>query len=189
MSLFGARELGDVACETDSRDGLLVAADGYIVEVLVGSRPAEQGELGDVYVTDLNNLCMPFIRYKTGDRAVPLGPDAGFPNARGLPRIGQIQGRKGGVVRGVDGACVPLSFFSALLAEYDYAVRRFSVTELGGGGGITLGIQRAARFSEQTLEDVKTRIRERLGQTAAIEIVLSEDETTVEVPSRVYQTS
>ncbi len=162
FSLYRSGEFADLACETDAHEGLLVAAEGYIVELLVNGRPARPGEQGELFVTDLNNHCMPFIRYATGDRAVVMGPDTSFPNARGLPRIGLVSGRPGGTVSGLNGARVPLGFFSALFAQYGYAVRRFRLVprspEL-----LELHLEKAPRYSESTLDELRAKIRERLG--------------------------
>ena len=46
-----------------------VVAEGYIVEILRDGEPARPGEIGEVVITDLNNYCMPFIRYRIGDLA------------------------------------------------------------------------------------------------------------------------
>ena len=162
FSLYRSGEFGDVACEGDAHEGMLVAAEGYVVEVLVNGRPARLGEEGELFVTDLNNRCMPFLRYATGDRAVAMGPDTSFPNARGLPRIGMVSGRVGGTVSGAEGARVPLGYFSALFAQYGYAIRRFRVAQRSPAA-LDLYIQKAARYSESTLDEVKAKIRERLG--------------------------
>jgi phenylacetate-CoA ligase len=169
FDLYRTGELGEVACEVAADGGLFVAAEGYIVEVLVGDRPARLGEQGDVYVTDLSNRCMPLIRYATGDRAVALGPDATVPNARGLPRIGKLVGRRATWFQGLDGARVPASFFSALFSEYAFAVRRFRVEE-AGPGALGLRLIKAPRYSDATLEEMSSRIRERLGSSLRIDV-------------------
>jgi phenylacetate-CoA ligase len=173
FDLYRSGEFAEVACETDARDGLVIAGEGYIVELLVDGRPARLGEQGELFITDLNNRCMPFIRYATGDRAVALGPDKAEPHPRGLPRISQLQSRPGAIFNGVDGARVPSGFFSALFAEYGYAVRRFRVAERAPSG-ISLRIEKAPRYAESTLETIKTRIRERLGEALEIDVVFDE---------------
>ena len=105
---------------------------------------------------------MPFIRYATGDQAVVMGPDTSFPNARGLPRIGFVSGRLGGTVSGLDGARVPLGFFSALFAQYGYAVRHFRVVSRSPES-LDLHLERARRYSGATLDELCVKIRERLG--------------------------
>jgi phenylacetate-CoA ligase len=162
LDLYRSGEFGDIACEAEPGSGHLVAAEGYVVEVLVNGRPAAPGESGELFVTDLSNLCMPFIRYATGDRAVLLGSDTSFPNSRGLPRLGKLVGRRPAIIQGAGDARVPSGFFSALLSEYGYAVSRFSVS--AEPGGLRLRVQKAPRYSDQTLEEIKGRIVERLGQ-------------------------
>jgi phenylacetate-CoA ligase len=161
LDLFRSGEFGDIACEAEPGAGYLVAAEGYVVEVLVDGRPAAPGEEGELFVTDLTNLCMPFIRYATGDRAVALGPDASFPNARGLPRLGKLVGRLPTIIQGAGDARASSGFFSALLSQYGYAIGRFSVAPRPGG--LELQIEKAPRYSDQTLEEIKGRIHERLG--------------------------
>jgi len=176
LDLYRTGEFGDIACEAEPGGGHVVAAEGYVVEVLINGRAAAPGEEGDVFVTDLNNLCMPFIRYATGDRAVALGPDASFPNARGLPRLGKLAGRPPLLIQGEGEARVSGGFFSALLSEYGYAVGRFAVAP--SRGGVQLRIEKAPRYSDQTLEEIKKRIHERLGN---IEIHVVLEEPPVEV--------
>jgi predicted metal-dependent hydrolase len=67
---------------------------------------------------------------------------------------------------------VPLGYFHALFAQYGYAVRRFRVAP-GPAGSLELTLQKAPRYSEATLDEVKAKIRERLG---AIEIAVHFEE-------------
>jgi len=161
LDLYRSGEFGEIACEAEPGNGHLVAAEGYVVEILVDGRPAAPGEVGELFITDLSNLCMPFIRYATGDRAIALGADSSFPNARGLPRLGKLVGRPLVIVQGAGDARVSGGFFSALLSQYGYAVSRFAVTPRAGG--LELRIQKAPRYSDRTLEEITGRILERLG--------------------------
>lgn len=173
FNLYRSGEFSEIACETDAHDGLLVASEGYIVELLVDGRPARVGEHGEIHVTDLNNRCMPFIRYATGDRAVSLGPDDAQPHPRGLFRLEKLQTRQSKIFSGLDGARVPSGFFSALFAEYGYAVRAFRVRE-SSPAGLHLTLEKAPRYSESTLETVKARIKERLGAAFSIQVTFEE---------------
>lgn len=175
FDLYRSGEFGEVACEGEPGGGHLVAAEGYVIEILVDGRPALPGEVGEIFITDLSNLCMPFIRYATGDRAVALPADTSFPNARGLPRLGKLVGRPLVIVQGAGTARVSGGFFSALLSEYGYAVRRFAVTPRAGG--LELRIEKAPRYSDQTLDEITRRIRERLGE---IDIQLTSEESPPE---------
>jgi phenylacetate-CoA ligase len=173
FDMYRTGEFGEIASETDQHDGLLVAAEGYIVEVLVNGRPAQAGEEGELFITDLNNRCMPFIRYATGDRAIALPPGSGEPHPRGLLRLRSLRSRSGALISGANGERVPSGFFSALFAEYGFAVRRFSIAQRAPGS-LELRLEKAPRYSESTLELIKARVRERLGEDLRIEVGFDE---------------
>jgi phenylacetate-CoA ligase len=171
---YGAREFSGVAYESDAHNGHLVVAEGYIVEILVDGRPAEPGEVGEVVITDLNNYCMPFIRYRIGDLAEAV--DNGEPSAcgRGLPRIGAIQGRVQSIIQGTDGHFVPGTFFAHLLKEYDYAIKRFQVVqeELGC---IKMYVVKSARYSDDTMDEIKAQIKRHLGAGLRIDLEFTDN--------------
>src|SRR5262249_6225114 len=97
------------------------------VEVLGDDgNPTPEGEEGNVVVTDLYNYGMPFIRYRTGDRAV-AGPGP-CPCGRGLPLLQRVVGRRLDVLHTPDGRRVPGEFFPHLLKDFP-AVRRFQVIQ------------------------------------------------------------
>ncbi|MBF0510745.1 MAG: phenylacetate--CoA ligase family protein [Candidatus Omnitrophica bacterium] len=65
---YGAMEISGLACALAPHDEYMkVVADGLLLEVLDNELASESGQ-GDLLVTDLNNTCMPFIRYRLGDR-------------------------------------------------------------------------------------------------------------------------
>src|SRR6516225_5053080 len=80
---YGSREFSGIAYESQGHDGHLVVAENYIVEILKEGRPAKPGELGEVVITDLNNRCMPLIRYRVGDLAVAIDNTVPSPCGRG----------------------------------------------------------------------------------------------------------
>ena len=63
---YGCGELGTIAHECPA--GKLHTSDGnMIVEILDGDRPCRPGEKGEIVVTELNNLALPLVRYRSGD--------------------------------------------------------------------------------------------------------------------------
>jgi len=87
---YGCSELEVMAHECP-RGGIHVNAFDHVIEVDVASDdPANAG--GDVLATDLNNLLMPLVRYRVGDRIVL--DDGGCACGRhGLPLLRSIEGR------------------------------------------------------------------------------------------------
>ncbi len=70
VNQYGSREVGVIASECLEKDGLHVFPVNNYVEILDDNlRPCKPGDMGDVYVTNLNNYSMPMIRYRIGDTA------------------------------------------------------------------------------------------------------------------------
>jgi phenylacetate-CoA ligase len=164
---YGSREFSGIAYECGHGSGHHVVAEGYIVEILVGGRPARPGELGEVVVTDLNNYVMPLIRYRLGDLAYAADDDRPCPCGRGLPRIGAVEGRVQSIVLGPNGVAMPGSFFLHTLKDYGYAVARFQI-EQTGPGAITFRYVPAPRFHPEVLEEIFGIFRKYLGEPIRI---------------------
>ncbi len=65
---YGSREIGTVAAQLTPDSAMVICEPSYIIEVVDQQRkPVEAGMLGELVVTDLFNLAMPLIRYRTGD--------------------------------------------------------------------------------------------------------------------------
>jgi phenylacetate-CoA ligase len=64
---YGCSEMGFIACDCEGHEGLHVFMDLYHVEVCRNGKLVEPGELGKLYITDLTNRAMPWIRYEVGD--------------------------------------------------------------------------------------------------------------------------
>ncbi|MFZ6014700.1 MAG: hypothetical protein ACOYXT_30455 [Bacteroidota bacterium] len=59
-------ELGWLALEC-AQGQLHINNKSYYIELIAQGKPVEPGELGELYVTTLDNGCTPKLRYKTGD--------------------------------------------------------------------------------------------------------------------------
>lgn len=124
---YGARDAGFVAHECP-HGRMHMTADSLLVELLDPHHdaPAEAGKVGEVVVTHLDARGMPFIRYRTGDLAVP-DPRA-CPCGRGLPLLATIEGRRSDLLRRADGGSAhALSVIYVLRDEP--AVRRFRIVQ------------------------------------------------------------
>jgi phenylacetate-CoA ligase len=87
---YGSRELSIVAHECPEHRGLHLFSDLFHIELITGDGSAAgPGECGEIVVTDLNNLYMPLIRFRTGDFAVH-GLSA-CPCGRTLPLIDRVE--------------------------------------------------------------------------------------------------
>ncbi|MFX0201503.1 MAG: phenylacetate--CoA ligase family protein [Candidatus Hodarchaeota archaeon] len=64
---YGCSEMGFVASDCEKHEGLHLFMDLYYVEICRDGKVVAPGELGRLYVTDLENRAMPWIRYDIGD--------------------------------------------------------------------------------------------------------------------------
>ncbi len=102
---YGCEEVGLIACECESHNGLHLNADHLIVEFLrEDGTEAGPGEEGQIVVTDLINHGMPLIRYQVGDIGVPSARSC--PCGRGLPLMERVTGRRADFLKRVDGSLV-----------------------------------------------------------------------------------
>jgi len=162
---YGAREFSGIAHECDAHAGYHVNAESYIVEVVRDGRPAADGEIGEVLVTDLNNRCVPLIRYRLGDLAVATSRRC--PCGRGLPLLERVIGRVQGVVLGTNGRYVPATFFAHFFKEYEYAVLRYQVVQESRDRA-DLRIVRKSRFTHTTEAEIRRALAEVLGADMTI---------------------
>jgi phenylacetate-CoA ligase len=167
---YGSREFSGIAYECDAHEGHHVMAESYIVEILKDGRPAAPGEVGEVVITDLNNLCLPFIRYRVGDLAEAMDETKACPCGRGLPRVGRIEGRVQSLVIGAHGRVMPGTFFSHLFKDYDYLVRQYQVVQ-EERGAIVLKVVKGSRFAPELFErEILSVLRQYLGEETRIDV-------------------
>jgi phenylacetate-CoA ligase len=158
---YGSREFADVACECSKREGLHIMNDLYVVEVIHESgRPAEDGEAGELVVTDLSNHYMPFIRYRTGDLAVPSGRSCSC--GRGMPMLERIDGRTFDVIKTPSGKSVG-GFFWTHLSRSVPGIRSFQV-EQNEIGKVIFRIVPDPDWKQEHTKVLKEKIRENCGE-------------------------
>lgn len=185
---YGSREFSGIAYECEAHTGHHVVGEGYVVEVLNGGKPCRPGEIGEVVITDLNNYCLPFIRYRIGDLAAAADPAVPCPCGRGLPLIGSIQGRVQSVIIGADGQYVPGTFFAHVFKDFDHAVRQYQVVQ-SAPGAITLRIVPAGRFTAQSQAQILETLQRFLGPRTRIDVELADGIQMVRTGKRLQAVS
>src|SRR3990170_8050993 len=113
FNLYGATEIGVIAAECRTHEGLHVNVDHVILENLDGYKPAEWGSTGTAILTTLNVFTMPFIRYRPGDICTFINNKCSCGSS--FPLISTPQGREEDLVRLPSGRVLsPLPFQSIL---------------------------------------------------------------------------
>ena len=164
---YGCREVGVIASECPAHQGLHIAAEGLLIEIVHGNDPVRPGESGAILVTDLLNLGMPLIRYRIGDMGTwEEGP---CPCGRGLPRLREVAGRVTDFLVGPDGRLVS----GVYLATYVVA-RRPSLGQVQilqeEAGKVRYRIKPGARFQgRDDLDYLQTETRRYLGEETCVD--------------------
>jgi phenylacetate-CoA ligase len=91
FELYGSHECPLIAWQCGRGHGLHVWDPGVVLEVLADGRPARPGERGEVVVTPLHSLAMPFLRYALGD--VVLVGESPCPCGAPFSTLAGVQGR------------------------------------------------------------------------------------------------
>lgn len=108
---YGSREVGGIACSCGEEDKLHLSVWNHYVEILDDTmQPVEDGKIGKVYITTLNNRIMPLIRYEIGD--IASGIEWNHNCAKHpTPLLKGLEGREMSVVFTRDGKIIPGEFF------------------------------------------------------------------------------
>jgi phenylacetate-CoA ligase len=88
---YATMELGLLAWQCRQTRRYHVCSDSVVLEVLRNGSPVGPGEQGEVVVTNLHALHMPFVRYRLED-VVAVGEDS-CPCGQPFPTIQMVQGR------------------------------------------------------------------------------------------------
>jgi phenylacetate-CoA ligase len=130
FDLYATREVGNVAWECSSHQGLHVNDDMLIVELLdENGHEVGAGAEGDVVATYLDGYDYPFIRYRLGDRAVRVEGDC----ACGVrfSRLDQICGRSDSRIHLPSGQWISGLVFQELRTLPDVAAFRIIQEDQG----------------------------------------------------------
>jgi phenylacetate-CoA ligase len=164
---YGSREFSGIAYEAGEANVHYVMGESYIVEVIKNGRPALPGETGEIFITDLNNLSVPFIRYRIGDLAeVPLSTsDRKYP----YMILGSIIGRSQATIVTPSGRWVPASGLLHLLKEYSDCIRHFQFVQ-DQRDSVTFKVVKGEEFDSFRMDLCLTEVSRLLGSD--IEVML-----------------
>jgi phenylacetate-CoA ligase len=166
---YGSREFSGIAYQCAKSRDYHVVSESYIVELLVGGRPALPGEIGEVVITDLNNYSVPLIRYRIGDLAEAVDNSSPCRCGRQQPRIGQIQGRTQAIVYCAGDLWIPGTFFAHFFKDHSATVSMFQIHQKLKGE-FTLRIVKAPGWTDFGMQAVMHDLAQVIGEDTAVKV-------------------
>jgi phenylacetate-CoA ligase len=164
VDIYGLSEVmgPGVSCECRYQDGLHVAEDHFIIEIIDPEtlEPVPDGQWGEVVFTTLTKECSPLIRYRTRDisRIIPGDCACG----RTLRRMDRITGRTDDmlIIRGVN---VFPSQIQQVITAFDEVTSYYQIilTREGPLDHVTLKVETVPEFDFdeiRRIEDLQRRI-------------------------------
>ena len=158
---YGSREVGVIAMECASGSMHINALD-LLVEV---HNPGPDG-VGELLITQLNNLVFPFIRYRTGDLAAIQERSCAC--GRHLPCLTDLRGRASDFITAPDRTLIHGEWFTHLFYEVS-GVALFTFRQVGPRQYV-FDVQRDADFDSAAFHKAMEKAQLRLGADACIEI-------------------
>jgi len=170
LNRYGSREVGLIASECPTQEGLHINAENVLVEIRNGGRDADAGELGEIIVTDLWNYGMPFVRYQMGDVGVRSASACSC--GRGLPLLKEVTGRVSDFIVDTSGGLVHGEYFTHLFYGLT-GIEQFQLIQ-EERERITLKILPSASYQPHVLEPVIAKIKLCLGDAVQVNVQLSD---------------
>ena len=163
-----------IAYECEAHLGLHSCAEHCLLEIVDSyGRPVEGDETGEVVITDLDNVAMPFIRYKNGDLA--RWASGKCPCGRELPLVKEVIGRVSDMIYGAAGQKVHGEFFTHLLEQLEwpakFKVAQYQVVQ-AADRSITWKVVSGVQPGESDIAEMVVYVRDQMGDLAVtVELV------------------
>jgi phenylacetate-CoA ligase len=163
---YGCNEVGSIAYECDHHKKH-ISEERLIVETTDSlGYPCQEGVIGNLTITDIDNFAMPFIRYKNGD--IGILDKTRCECGRGLQTIGSLSGRSQDFLRTLDGNYVPAIFFPNRFKDLkgldQYQIIQTDIDH------ITLKIVKNRFFTHDELADMVGVIKTMIGDGLTVDI-------------------
>ncbi|WP_218599339.1 hypothetical protein [Polaribacter sp. NJDZ03] len=158
IETYGTSEGFLIACQYDLDYLYINSAQVYLELLDEYNRPVEDGEIGNVVVTRLDNSAMPLIRYKIGDLAIKL-PKEEYPLGRKLdyPLLKKVIGRDTDVVILPDNRKLIVHSFTGIF-EYFEEIKQFKVIQYNNSG-ITIEYVKGDNYQIEVLDKILKKLQ------------------------------
>jgi phenylacetate-CoA ligase len=155
ISEYGSAEGMRIASECGKHAGFHVDITRYVIEIIKNRLPAQDNEVGEVLITNLDNYAMPLIRYRIMDAAVSAGGSCMC--GRTFPLVGDFRGRAIDYFHAEDGRIIWLGMFNAALNSESEYINKFQILrEIDNT--ISVNIVPTAKMDEEKIREIGKKI-------------------------------
>lgn len=160
---YGSGEGFMIGAQKDLDYMYLMATNVFVEIVDDDGNEVEDGEIGNVIVTNLNGYAMPLIRYKIGDLGIKMARN-NYPTHRELqlPIIQKIIGRDTDIVKTPSGNFLVVHSFTGIF-EHIPEIKQFCVIQKELSG-IEIQYITDKGFNNDILESIKVQILKSLNE-------------------------
>lgn len=168
---YGARDAGYIAHECPE-GRMHITAESVILECVDDDgNPCPPGVEGELVLTHLDNLAMPLIRYRLGDRGALS--DERCPCGRGLPVLQVMGGRTHDVIRKTDGSPVHPLFLIYVIRPME-GVKQFRIIQKSLDH-LKVLLVADERFDLKNADKIVSKYREFMGADLRVDVELVDD--------------
>jgi phenylacetate-CoA ligase len=160
---YGAREFSGIAYEALGHKGKLICEDSYIVELLKNNEIIDHNDIGEIFITDLNNFITPMIRYRIGDLGTKINSSEEINNKIKFNTLGNIEGRTKAIIICYNNTWVPGTFFAHFFKEYTQLILRYQVIQ-NSIGEINLKLVKNKNTEESEIREMIKELRKTVGE-------------------------
>ncbi|MFQ5669707.1 MAG: phenylacetate--CoA ligase family protein [Acidobacteriota bacterium] len=169
LDFYGCGEVHGLASECEQ--GTLHVADEHVIlELAEEGRPVSAGQSGEVLLTDLDNLSMPFIRYRVGDAAEAATQPC--PCGRALSPLAKLHGRFNDMLRTTRGERISGNFLPHLVGPM-VGVQEYQVVQ-DRLDHLDLKIVRGKEFEPRHVATILGEVRSHLGAEMEVDVTYVE---------------
>ena len=163
---YGSRETPTLACSCKEDKGLHLNIFTKYTEILDDYlKPCKPGEIGEIYITTLNNYSMPLIRYKIEDMAVPSEKKQ-CSCGRGMPLIEKVVGRNINIFKNFKGEKIDGAYFMVIVFFKDW-IKKYQVIQ-ESYNNIIYKIVKKGKPLKKDLEDIEKRVKIVMGKDCKV---------------------
>ena len=165
---YGSRELGSIASECSSHTGMHIFTNHNFVEIMDESnQPVNDGKVGNIVATSLNNYSMPLIRYKIGDVGKKSIKNCECEIA--YPMLEEVIGRSTDILKASDGTIVLPEYMIHLIgvSSNDGSISKFQIIQDRLGHIQIKVVLRNERSLKEALQnEITSKIQILMGETS-----------------------